>query len=309
MCCSTITAGASSVSAHVLAPSSSGLFHRAILQSGSVFTISTRTPPEDVGKKFVVNLGEFVRLLALCIPGHGERSHFTKVCRRLLTLRGSLVKHTLLEWYLCQRVGTRLISCTCHLVPVGCDDSIPSESLSCIRSRTVDDILGAQLALGEHIVDLTMVFDDAFLAKDLRKVYSQSNYSKVDYLSGVTSNEGFILGSVLIPEMTSESIAYWRCKQQLRHFLSGFYSRNLDDITEEVIQFYIGKQIDSKGDNPAGYDFVRKRLVEIVGELLVQAPTFLAAQLHAGMCVRKLVELMMGVVDARPILAFETFTF
>ena len=49
--------GASCVSAHILTPSSQGLFHRAIVQSGSVFSVSTRMQPADVGKQFVVNLG------------------------------------------------------------------------------------------------------------------------------------------------------------------------------------------------------------------------------------------------------------
>ena len=128
-----------------------------------------------------------------------------------------------------------------------------------------------------------MTFDGDFLPSNLRLAYSQANFSKVDYLSGVTSNEGFIPASLLLPEITAESMRYWKVQMQLRHFLGAMYRKNLDDLMEEVIRFYIGREIDSRGDDPQGYNFVRKRLAEIAGEMLVQAPTHLAVELHAGM--------------------------
>ena len=149
----------------------------------------------------------------------------------------------------------------------------------------MEDLLGVQLALAQYARDLTLVFGDDLLpaADDLQKIYSDSNFSHVDLLTGVTSNEGFVPGHLAIPEILSESIDYAKCKQQLQHFLSGLYgTNNLNEITEAVIQFYIGKQIDIRGNDGQAYKFVRKRLVEIVGEALFQNPTYQGAKYQAA---------------------------
>ena len=51
-------AGSTMVSAHILAHSSQGLFHRAIAQSGSVFSVSHWKSPAEVAQHFFVHLGK-----------------------------------------------------------------------------------------------------------------------------------------------------------------------------------------------------------------------------------------------------------
>lgn len=119
--------------------------------------------------------------------------------------------------------------------------------------------------------------DDEIMPKAQAEVYLAGDFPKVNMMIGITENEGFIFAEAAIPALLAEEIDVEQYKQQLGVLVGGMYGNNADKIYEEIIEYYFGGDLAGQD-----LDFIRRQTVVIVGSLILSAPTYLAAQYHAG---------------------------
>lgn len=155
----------------------------------------------------------------------------------------------------------------------GCGNLDGDAALACLRSKTVEEILATNLPA------LWTPDDDTF-PKDAAEAYSKGDFPHVDLLTGVVENEGFMIVQHVIPAISAPEIDVVQYQQQLGMFLHGQFGNNVDKIQGEIMEYYFGGDL-------AGHDadFVRQQTSDILGSLVLAAPTHLAAQHHSGMIV------------------------
>lgn len=149
-----------------------------------------------------------------------------------------------------------------------CSIKQPAARLACLRKKSVEEIIEAQGAL--PILMWDQVWDGDFLPSDPYQAYSEGAYSKVDLISGVTSSEGFVLAPSLCPELLSPNPDIGVVEQQLATSVSHI-SNDAGDVDH-----LLGE------DRGKDADYIRQRVVDILGEYTLQASTYLTAELHSG---------------------------
>jgi hypothetical protein len=107
---------------------------------------------------------------------------------------------------------------------------------------------------------------------------------QVPVLIGVTANEGWDLGSFLIPETSQPDVSLSYQTHFIpatRRFLSDLYGSNIphfDEVLESVLDFNFGKSYKMLKDEV----FLLRRWMDFVGDIYLKAPTTKLAQLLSG---------------------------
>ncbi|XP_019628025.1 PREDICTED: pyrethroid hydrolase Ces2a-like [Branchiostoma belcheri] len=199
-----LSAGGMAVSLHLLSPLNSGLFRRAITQSGSPFT-----------------------------PGFlGTKESALADARRLAQ-------------------------------SLGCDRTSTEDVVSCLKSKTAQDVLTTSSAVQTptHISFLPIV-DGTFLPTSPEEIFAEGSVEARDYILGVTSMEG---GIVLYDDLNEKIVSEETFQEHLEYVMAS-YNTNLVQITHAAKFEYLRNLTASPRDMQLDF-------MTMYGDWLFVAPT------------------------------------
>lgn len=128
---------------------------------------------------------------------------------------------------------------------------------------------------GQDMPCWDQVWDGDFLPADPYQAYMKGSYSKVDYLSGITTNEGFVVVAVATPELLAPSLDIAKAKEGLTLALRHAFGRS-EDI-DKLVMDVLGEDLEKQEA-----DVIRQKISHALGEYSLVVPSYLAAQLHSA---------------------------
>ncbi|CAH1244071.1 CES2 [Branchiostoma lanceolatum] len=200
-----LSAGGISVSLHLLSPLNTGLFRRAITQSGTAFTPGTL----------------------------GTKESALADARRLAQSLD------------CDRVATE-------------------DLVSCLKSKTAQDVLTASSAVqSPSHISFTPIVDGTFLPTSPEEIFAQGSVEAREHIIGVSSMEG---GIVLYNGLYEQIVSEDTFREHLEYVMGVYNSTNLVQITHAAKFEYLTNATASPRD-------VQKDFMRMYGDWMFVAPT------------------------------------
>ena len=249
------------MAAHILAPSSEGLFHRGIMQSGSIFPWIAGNQ-EAAAAYILQSLSKFQYL-----------QQISRTASEVAGLLGNCIVFCLIVGCVEQRVQFNyplLIFC-CNIA--GCAGLDGEAILACLRNRSVEEIMQVALPL---IYRHAHTDSEIFFEDSLQRL-AHGKLAKVNLLLGVAGDEGFAFVEEIIPEVLSAEPDMTKAEQQLKGYLSMLFPHNTAEIQDLIMEHYFGGSMPDMETKE-----VKQKTARIFGDLVMKAPTFLHAQYHSG---------------------------
>lgn len=222
-----VSAGAISANLHLLSPLSRGLFRRAILQSGSLYSASFLSTTEEAIR--VSN--EFARTLG---------------CSR--SIDEDLLSH-------------------------------PDAVVRCLRSISADEILRKHIAFSRgKIISMRPVHGEEFMPKSHLQQIERGQFQDGEILIGTNADEGslflFLGFQHLYPLKAAQKVSRDDTEKVARILLHAFHT----PVPEDVFDVYLDAE---EYGAISEHDRLRRRLIDMVGDLLFVCPSVHFADTYA----------------------------
>ncbi|XP_077525432.1 acetylcholinesterase-1-like [Amblyomma americanum] len=214
-----VSAGAISANLHLLSPLSRGLFKRAILQSGSLYSATYMSTTEEA----IRISNEFARTLG---------------CSR--SIDEDLLSH-------------------------------PEVVVRCMRSKSADEILRKHIAFSRgKIISMRPVHGEEFMPKSHLQQIERGQFQDGEILIGTNANEGslflFLGFPHLYPLKSAQKVSREDTEKVARILLHAFQA----PVPEDVFDVYLDTEEDGAISE---HDRLRRRLIDMVGDLLFVCPS------------------------------------
>lgn len=210
-----------------------------------------------------------------------------------------------------------------YVASVGCDFIEYSDVLSCLRSKSAND-LATRATKFVPVVDKDFLLESPYELSLRRSEAGRSAmnfFTSLDFLNGVTSSDGaYALGdwsariakenwymdSNYSTDLSDGVPSYFYNTKYIPELLSDICGNVLKALTQRVIHQYTNW---SDPDNPVA---VRNKLVEIVSDVTFFVPGLYASKLHNGMknnvTLEEIINSDENALNARP-MTRQTNTF
>ena len=122
---------------------------------------------------------------------------------------------------------------------VNCPTESMKETLKCLRGKTMEELLKAQAFLKSFGLVPTAIFEDEICPfKNAVPILESGNFNKdIDFMYGVTGDEGSIFLATLMPDLRAEDTSL--TVNQTKELITKLYIN--DKFGHEIVDFYMKK--------------------------------------------------------------------
>ncbi|XP_019615070.1 PREDICTED: acetylcholinesterase-like [Branchiostoma belcheri] len=163
---------------------------------------------------------------------------------------------------------------------VGCDTSDTTAMVECMRSKDVNELYSASRsrdvsAPPDSLYKFVPTVDSVFAPKTPRELLQEGNFERRDYMLGIVSSEGSVLGTSTLNSIHTHADCEAAAADKLR-----IYEENAAQVTQAVVSEYCSDGHGNHGTSHA------ERAARFYGDWRFAVPPILDAEtysrLHSG---------------------------